>query len=378
MFDTLSRYLLVHTGARFGLLFVIFAGVLVGGQFGLLIGRGVPPEATLPVLQGMLLFSLPFSLPIALSTALLVILGAMRQDGELRALAASGVGHQRVVVRLLPLVLAGVAVSVVFSHMVMPAAAANLRANMGRMAQSAIAERVASNEPALEQKNVTLWVGAADGAKLQQIHALQVEKNGELSALFAPSAHWANSERGIMLEAEHVQAVQRQADGNLLLLDLDHYDYLREEDAKSIGRAQADTLPTSAVWALAQQPPARGEDLSAYNNARLTLQFRLFLPVALVAFCLFAIGLGLAFGTAQNLPGVVIMVVTVALVTLPAFGYVKSNLRATQINPGFLLWPPALVVAALGLWLLWRPEHAHGALTAPLRWLEDRRPAKAP
>ena len=53
MFDTLSRYILRRTTMRFFLLFAVFMGVLVGGQIALLLGRGVPPEACLPMMQAL-------------------------------------------------------------------------------------------------------------------------------------------------------------------------------------------------------------------------------------------------------------------------------------------------------------------------------------
>ncbi len=375
MFDTLSRYLLRQTGARFLLLFAIFLGVLVGGQVGILIGQGVPPEACLPLIEKLLEFSLPIALPLALATAILVIIGAMNQDGELRALAASGVSHFAVTVRLAPLVVAAVLACLVLTHVVMPKAVAGIRASKGRLAQTLIAQRVASDEPILEEHGLSVWVGSADGAKLHNVRALS-SRSGDFIAAFAPDAHWALSDQGIHLEFEDVQMLQRRADGHVVTVSTSAYDYLWEGDTKAPGQSEPDAMSTPEAMRLASIPPPPGKDPSSYNNARLTVHFRFFLPVSLIAFSLFAIGLGLTFGTSQNLHGVVMVVITVALVIYPAFGYVKTNVHHPQIDPGWLLWPPAALVALLGLALLWRPDRAREAISSPLAFLTRwRKPA---
>lgn len=370
MFDTLARYVLKQAAARFLLLFLIFLGVLVGGQVGILIGQGVPPEACLPLVEKLVQFSLPIALPLALATAILVIIGGMNQDGELRALAASGVSHRAVVVRLLPLVGVAVLACLVLTNLVMPQAVASIRASKGRLAQTLIAQRVASDEPIIEEHGISVWVGSAEGAKLHNVRAL-MRREGEFVAAFSPDAHWALSDQGIHLEFEDVQLLQRRADGHIVAVSTSAYDYLWEGDSKAPGQSEPDAMSTAEAFRLASAPPPAGKDPAPFNNARLTVHFRFFLPLSLVAFSLFAIGLGLTFGTSQNLPGVVMVVVTVALVIYPAFGYVKTNVHQAQMNPGWLLWPPAGVVALAGLWLLWRPDRAREQLAWPFLALAD-------
>lgn len=82
MLDTLARYILKRTTLRFLLLFAVFMGVMVGGQIALLLGRGVPPEACLPMVEAMSLLSVPIALPVSLATAILVVIGGMVQDGS--------------------------------------------------------------------------------------------------------------------------------------------------------------------------------------------------------------------------------------------------------------------------------------------------------
>jgi lipopolysaccharide export LptBFGC system permease protein LptF len=374
MFDTLSRYVLRRTTARFVLLFIVFMGVLVGGQMAILLGRGVPPEACLPTVYALSLLSLPIALPVALATAILVIIGSMNQDGELRALAASGVGHRKVIMRLIPLILLAVFGCGLMTHVVMPMGIADMRANKGRLLQTAIASRVAEGEPMIERKGLSVWVGASDGSHLEDVRALMT-RNKEFIAVYAPHAQWVLADKGIHLECDDVQMFLRQPGKHVMVLDTERYAYLFDDDLASSDRIEPDALSTPEVMALAAKVPGNKESHSVYNNARLTVQFRYFLPLSLIAFSLLAMGLGLAYGTDQNLPGIVIIVVVVAAVVYPTFGYVKTNSSQPLINPGWILWPPGFLVAVFGLWLSWRPERARELLATPWTWYLDRRRA---
>jgi lipopolysaccharide export LptBFGC system permease protein LptF len=374
VFDTLARHVLTQCGSRFLLLFAIFLLVLVGGQLGIFISQGVPPEACLPIVQHLVEISLPIALPLALATSILVIIGAMNQEGELRALASSGVSHLAVVVRVLPLVAVAMVACLALTNIIMPNAVAGIRGAKGRLYQTLIAQKVAIDEAVMEKGGVSVWVGAADGDKLRDIRAL-VTRPDEFIAVFAPRAHWSLSSKGINLVFEDAQLMQRRADGRLTTIDAPVWPYLWEGDQGS-GQSEPDGMATGQVIELVKHPPAAGADPSNYNNARLTLHFRFFLPASLLAFALLAIGIGLTYGTSQNLPGVVIMVVVVALTIYPAFGYVKTNVSHPQISPGWLLWPPAGAVACLGLWLLWRPDRSREIIGMPLalaaRWWQGR------
>jgi lipopolysaccharide export LptBFGC system permease protein LptF len=374
MFDTLSRYVLSRTTARFVLLFIVFMGVLVGGQLAIMLGRGVPPEACLPMIQALSLLSLPIALPLALATAILVIIGGMNQDGEFRALAASGVGHRKVIWRIFPLIILVVIGCGVMTHVIMPLGIADIRANKGRLLQTAVASRVAEGEPIIERKGLSVWVGSNDGSKLVDVRALMTH-NKEFIAVYSPQAQWVLAEQGIHLECNDVQMLVRQPGKHVMVLDTERYAYLFDDDLTRGDKIDPDALSTANVLALAAKIPEGNASHSVYNNARLTLQFRFFLPISLIAFSLLAMGLGLVYGTDQNLLGIVIIVVVVTAVGYPAFGYVKTNSAQPQINPGWIMWPPAALVSLIGLWMSWRPERAREIIAIPWTWYQDRRRA---
>jgi lipopolysaccharide export LptBFGC system permease protein LptF len=375
MFDTLSRYILKRTALRFLLLFAVFMGVLVGGQVALLLGRGVPPEDCLPMIQAMGLLSVPIALPISLASAILVVLGGMVQDGEFRALAASGVSHRRVLVRLTPLIIGAMLLCGLLTHVVMPMGLADMRANQGRFLQTAIPSKVAAGEPIYNKDNMSVWVGSADGSRLQDVHAM-MKRGGDQIALYAPEARWVRVNKDVHLECYDVQMLVRQPGRHLTSIDTERYAYVIDSSSTKREKIYPDAMSTAEVFRLASVRPGSKDNHEVYNNARLTLHFRFFLPLSLIAFGLLAMGLGLTFGTDQNLAGVIIIVVVVALVVYPTFGYVKEQTRLPQISPAFLLYPPALLVAIIGGWMAFFPVQAREVLTRPFTWWSDRRIAR--
>lgn len=376
MFDTLARYVLKRTTLRFLLMFAVFMGVMVGGQIALLLGRGVPPEACLPMIQAMGLLVLPIALPVSLATAILVVLGSMVQDGEFRALAASGVGHRRVLIRLIPLIIGAMLLCGLLTHVIMPLGMADMRANQGRLLQTLIASRVAESEPMVSHKGMSVWAGAVDGSQLEDVRAL-IKRGDEQIALYAPAARWVLADKGVHLECQDVQMLVRSPGKHLMTMDTERYAYLFDSDLARRVWVNPDSLPTSEVIALTRILPKKGESHEVYNNARLNMHFRFFLPLSLIAFCLLAMGLGLAFGTDQNLLGVIIIVVVVAAVVYPTFGYVKNQTRLPQIDPAWILYPPAIAIMLLGLWMAWSPIHARETLAKPFLWLISRKSGRA-
>jgi lipopolysaccharide export LptBFGC system permease protein LptF len=281
-----------------------------------------------------------------------------------------------VLVRLFPLVLFAILLCGVLTHLVMPLGLADMRANKGRLLQTAIASKVAEGSEIVDHKGMTVWVSAADGAQLTDVRAL-MRRGEEFIAVYAPSARWVMADRGIHLECEDVQMLVRNRGQHLMTLDTDRYSYQFDNALAKRDRIDPDALSTPAVLALAAQVPKEGESHAVYNNARLTLHFRFFLPLSLIAFALLAMGLGLAFGTDQNLPGIIIIVVVVAAVVYPTFGYVKNRTSLPQVDPGFLLWPPGVLVGLIGGWMAWNPERARETLRAPLDWWATRRARRA-
>ncbi len=402
--DTLARYVIGRLMGRFLLLLAVFVGVVGGGQIGIFLGRGVPPEALAPVVPAMLLLGLSIAIPLALTTAVLVSVGGMQQEGEITALASAGISHRSVVWRLAPVVVSGVLASLILTHLVMPAALADIRANKERFLQAGIATKVVRQEPIITDGPTVVWAGEARGQRLRDVFLHRTDGNG-FTAVFAPRARWTLSERGIALELADVSMVQRGTDGQVTAGTWPTWDVWHDPEGGgritrctndacrfSFPRQGPDALPADAESATCPQcrtvikrqvepdtmstgrlmrelreiDPAT--ERSQFNNARLAMHLRF----SLIAFALFAAGFALVLGTSDNLPGIAMVVVLVALLTYPAVGYVKTNVRQEQIDPGWLLWPPVIALGIAGWFMVRRPDRVRQRLDAIGPWIAAR------
>ena len=375
---TLDRYILGKVASRFGMLLAIFVGVVIGGQLGTFIGRGVPPEALLGVIPTFVLLALPIAVPLASSTALLVAIGAMVRAGEFQALAAAGVDPRRVILRMWKFVVMVALLVAALAHLALPVATSSLRENLGRLFQAAIATKVAAREPIRQQDGLSVWAENVEGRKLTDVYIRRSDEAGDL-AVYAPRAEWALTERSIEFRLEDVRLIQVRTNGDLIVGEATHY-IIQPDSRSMVLDTEPDAMTTPAVLSLLAQGPRGGpgnerDQISRFNNARLTFHLRAYLPFAVFAYALFAAGLGLVLALSEGLAGISVVVVVVALATYPAIGFVKSNPYIDQMDPGIFLWGPGVILAGAGWWMLARPERMRewlsrplGAINSMLRW----------
>ena len=379
----LGSYIVSRTAGRFALLLAVFIGVIAGGQIAIAMRQGVPPDALGPALVGMAMLALPIALPLALTTAVLVTIGAMARDGELRALAACGISEVSVIARLWPLVVAGIVLSAVLSHVVMPEAMGVIRANKGRFYQAGIAYRVGAQRSFVNEQGVSAWARTAAGKTLQDIYVVHNDEKAH-TTLHANDAGWylgrTGSEDGLGIELRDVRALRRFPDGRIQTAEMPraHYAVLdrtpaQDQQDNPDSQSTARVLERVRTWRPLAVIDGQqvGQKRNIYNNARLTLQLRFYTPIAIAIFVIFAAGLALILPTADNLLGVIIVMVIVAGSTVPAIMFVKSSVDHPQIDPGFLLWPPAGVLLAAGIAILLRPDRAREIAGRPLAVVQD-------
>lgn len=366
---TLDRYVLGKVAGRFALLLGVFVGVVIGGQLGAFIGRGVPPESLLAVIPTFVLLALPIAVPLASSTALLVAIGGMVRAGEFQALAAAGVDPRRVILRMWPFVLGVSLLVVVLAHLALPVATSSLRANLGKLFQAAIATKVSERQPIREQDGLSVWAENVEGRRLTDVYIRRTDAGGDL-AVYAPRAEWALTERSIEFRLEDVRLIQVRANGDLSTGEATHY-VIQPDRGSMVLDTEPDAMTTPEVLRVLAAGPQGGDGnerdrRSRFNNARLSLHLRSYLPAAVFAYALFAAGLGLVLALSEGLAGVAVVVVIVALATYPAIGFVKSDPYVAQMDPGILLWGPGVLLACVGWWMLARPERWREMLARPL------------
>ncbi len=361
---TLDRYVQEKVAGRYALLLGIFLGVVIGGQLAIFIGRGAPPEALLPIIPASLLLGLPIAVPLAVATALLVSIGAMARAGEFQSLSAAGIDPKRVILRMWPFVLRSALLVALLAHVAMPFAIRDIRANKGRILQAAIATKVANLSPIYDHQGISAWANHVDGRKLTDVYVRRIAKEGDLAA-FAPHASWELTSHGIEFRLEDVRLLEVRSTGDVVSGEAAHY-VVYGEQGEGLLTTEPDAQSTPDVIRTLRSAPRSGKDCSDFNNARLALHLRFYLPFALFAYALFAAGLALVFAMSESLAAIAVTVVVVAIATYPAIGFVKSNPNAQQIDPGFLLWGPGLILALFGWWMLKRPEQVRDLAGGPL------------
>ncbi len=81
---------------------------------------------------------------------------------------------------------------------------------------------------------------------------------------------------------------------------------------------------------------------------------RWLIPMAVIVYWAFAVGLGLTLGRNNRLLAVFLAVLIVVATMIPGFGIVKSLGARLYIDAGWLMWPPVLLLAMSASWMLWR------------------------
>lgn len=369
--STLSRYLLLRTTSRVLILLVVFLILAAGGQLAIAVGRGVPILTLLPTLPSILMLALPIAIPLALASGVLITISAMQRDGEFRALAASGLRTAECLARLWPLVAVSVIATTILTHVLLPQAMLGLRTNQERYAQAALAHQVNAGRPLYSEGGSQAFALHAAGHTLSHVFLSQTTEEATI-ALYARGANWflAAGEQGsgLGLELEDVRILRREADGRVNLVTTPSAQFpLDESIDDDIDVRSPDTWSTARLLAYISAWDGSGRRRD-YNNVLLSLHFRLFIPISLVAFVLFAAGLGLRRGSSESLIAVIIVVLVVALSTTPALFYVKSAVDHAIISPAWLLWPQALVLGALGLRWIAKPNLLGETTIAPGWW----------
>lgn len=371
---TLTKYVLSRVAGRFVLLLGLFIAVIVGGQVTALIARGVPPEVLGPTLVAMILIALPVALPMAVATAVLVALSAMNRDGELQALAAAGIDPAKTALRLWPFVAMIAVATLLLWHLVMPLGLGTMRSLMANLLQATIAQRVVNLEPIWDRDGITAWASHVEGRELQDVRVRRIVGDEDL-AVYAPRATWGLTGKGIEFSFSDVRMISRTRDGRLITGEAAHW--ACPEPSDTVQSTEPDTMSTPRLLEELRTAPRTGPDQSRYNNARLTLHLRLWMPVATAIFALFAAGLAMVLAGAESLVAVGLVIFTVTLGIYPAVGYVKADPDRHMHDPGFLLWIPGVILATLGWWMLHRPQSVRDVLAAPVsalaRWWKRQR-----
>jgi len=340
----------------------VFLGLILAGAAAPLLKQGAPLGAVLAFLPEQAVLLAMLALPLAMVTAFLACIGRMREDGELTALQAAGVGTWQVARATLPLAIAIAILVGAAAHLWLPRLAGNLMAGRKELLSQAIAAQVERRKPVRQDSNGILAANAVDGDRLVGVFGVQVGQDGGLSAIFAPTAHWVADPGG-------------DGEPSVLALQLDRAFAMMSEGGTS-GRVATAVIPSLStrlpsgglnlhdiadamstgelLRRIRSEPEQTKRERRAMRNYERAWHTRLMLPVAMIAFWAFACGLGLAAGRGNRMLAVCFGVVTVVATLFPALILAKEIGERLTIDAAIWVWPPPLIIGALGAWLMWK------------------------
>ena len=113
------------------------------------------------------------------------------------------------------------------------------------------------------------------------------------------------------------------------------------------------------AWRLhnyATAPRQRARMIKELRNHELTWHLRFALPLGVIAYWLFASGLGLKQRHGGRMLAVLLAFGMIMLTLLPGFALVKGAGGTIPLHPALLLWPPFIGLGAIGAWLCWKRQ----------------------
>lgn len=261
----LQRTVLRETLLLGGFYGAAFLGLIVAGVATPLLKQGAPIGAVIGFLPDQLLLLSIVALPLAMVTAFLAVIGRMREDGELTALMAAGVGTWQVAKATLPVALLVAAWLGIASHLLLPGL--SLRALQGRdeVLRQAIGAQVERRTPVMQQGDQLLAANAVRDDRLIGLFGVQVDEHGGIGAVFAPEARWvsqggegdAQPSLGLEMQQARMLMVDPGPEGRVSTAIVPRLS-VRIPQGRGSYTEQADALSTGELWAR-----IHGEPMSA-------------------------------------------------------------------------------------------------------------------
>lgn len=324
--------------------------------------------------------ALVFTLPMAVLVGLLIGLGRLRADGELMALAASGVGARRLFRPLLAIPLGALLVALAITVWLAPLARQRLDRLTTRLASSEIAAGV---QPRVffEPQNNPDWVLYAgdiggDGTAWKRVLVAR------MTAPESPELTLAES--GTLVRRGEREVQLHLAGGTRYQVTPGH------PETSLVSAFHSVDIPF-LLPAGAQGAPALGAEALGplwlrahvardWRAARVEFWRRLALAFACLALALVGIALGLRGGQGGRAGGFVLTLVLVVVYYLLLIAGI-SLAKQGRLPPFWGVWAANLIFFAWGGWSLWRLDRgpARADERRDLRaWLWRRRGGPAP
>jgi lipopolysaccharide export LptBFGC system permease protein LptF len=314
--------------------------------------------------EQLLLFSM-MALPLAMVTAFLAVIGRMREEGELTALMAAGVGTWHVSKALLPVAAVIALYLALGGHLLMPDLTRRLMEGKNDLLRQALSAKVERRAPIWQAQGAVLAAHAAEEDRLLGVFGVRTGAEGEVMAGFAPEGRWVadagdededESGPALGLELRDVRLLVREAgaDGRWATATVPAWSARLPLPRRDYAN-QADSLSTYDLWQ--RIGTVKEVDRKSIRRARSlerAWHLRWMLPVGIFAYWIFACGLGFAAGRGNRMLSVCLGIVTVVAVLFPSYVLAKEVGERLTIDAGWWVWPPPILLAVFGSWLAWR------------------------
>ena len=367
----LSRACLKEAGTNFLFYSTTYLG-LIALMFCIpLLKQGAPLLAVLEFLPENLAIISMLALPLAMVTALLGTVGRMREDGEITALMAAGVSTWRIAAALLPLA-AGLALGLGLAmHFLLPGIALRLLNDRILLVQQAAPTQVSRHLPLVQEGNDIIAAVGVEGTTLEHLFGVRLTpdanggfgENSGITVCYAPSARFVTDPQVLgqgkkaAFELHAAWLLRRDANGgptpNVLTATLPLY-ALDVPNTGSGITSEADTQSTYKLWVMMARTVDNDKNRGYLRNFERAWHLRWMVPVAVLAYWAFACGLALGIGSANRLIAVVVGALVVVATLVPSFSVVRDLAPRIPVNAGWIMWPPILILGAVGVYLLWQ------------------------
>ncbi len=341
-----------------------------------LLHKGAPISAVFSFIPFQLLYTSPILIPLALCTAVLALIGRMREDGEILALRASGISAWSVVKGILPLIIViGLLVSLI-QQIILPEIALAIRQGKSDMVKQGITTRINRGEHVWRNSSQghMLMAQGTDGVNLHHLVGHNKSAHRDLF-IYAPLGTW-RYDGNLHLEFQDMRLmdIRRKEDGSLSevitaniprpsdIIETGGNSQRQQDkpDVKSFSQLQADIQGLRQKLRDIRRP---GYDIhnrahrvtqEALRAHQLEWHMRVSAPYAILAYYLIAAGLALSIPIRNRLLAIFIGISLIMANFLPGMIATNGLGQYLRFNPAVLVWVPNTITAVAGLFLIRR------------------------
>ncbi|MDX2188026.1 MAG: LptF/LptG family permease [Opitutaceae bacterium] len=309
-----------------------------------------------------------YALPMGMLLGVLLVLGRMSADNEITAMRAAGLSVARICAPLYLLAILGAGFALFINFKVMPEARVAYHAQFDQTIRSTALDFI---KPQTFVRNLlpnkVLYVGAKEGDTLKNFWLWESDPQGRVIRV------WHADEAKPRFEAEEATVELELANARFENRDDKNPESTRQppltatfHDTKlkfslehALGKAtvrrKLDWMTWDQLWAERRRLKAEGAPRTQILKVDLTLHQKITSAIAVFAFTVLAIPLGIRAQrkeTSANL-GIAVGLVLAYYILTVAVGWLD---RVPKARPDLLLWAPIFLFIGLGVFLMRRVD----------------------